>query len=62
VSALARENGITEQTLYTWRRQLKAQGVPTTRTYIQIAISFHIESVCFTLQLPIHTAVDASVD
>jgi transposase-like protein len=28
VSELARENGITEQTLYTWRRQLKAQGVP----------------------------------
>lgn len=28
VSALSRENGITEQTLYTWRRQLKAQGVP----------------------------------
>ena len=28
VSELARENGITEQTLYTWRRQLKTQGVP----------------------------------
>ena len=28
VSVLARENGITEQTLYTWRRQLKSQGVP----------------------------------
>ncbi len=27
VSALARETGITEQTLYTWRRQLKSQGV-----------------------------------
>ena len=27
VSELARETGITEQTLYTWRRQLKAQGV-----------------------------------
>jgi transposase-like protein len=26
VSELARETGITEQTLYTWRRQLKAQG------------------------------------
>lgn len=28
VSQLARENGIAEQTLYTWRRNLKAQGVP----------------------------------
>jgi transposase-like protein len=28
VAALARENGITEQTLYTWRRQLKVQGIP----------------------------------
>jgi transposase-like protein len=28
VSALARENGISEQTLYTWRRNLKSQGVP----------------------------------
>jgi transposase-like protein len=28
VSELARENGISEQTLYTWRRQLKSQGVP----------------------------------
>lgn len=28
VSVLARESGITEQTLYTWRRQLKAQGMP----------------------------------
>jgi transposase-like protein len=28
VSELARENGISEQTLYTWRRNLKAQGVP----------------------------------
>jgi len=28
VSALARETGITEQTLYAWRRQMKAQGVP----------------------------------
>jgi transposase-like protein len=27
VSELARETGLTEQTLYTWRRQLKAQGV-----------------------------------
>ena len=27
VSELARETGITEQTLYTWRRQLKSQGV-----------------------------------
>lgn len=27
VSELARESGITEQTLYTWRRQLKTQGV-----------------------------------
>jgi transposase-like protein len=27
VSALAREAGITEQTLYTWRRQAKGQGV-----------------------------------
>ncbi|MET3124857.1 transposase-like protein [Oxalobacteraceae bacterium GrIS 2.11] len=27
VSALARETGITEQTLYTWRRQLKKQGI-----------------------------------
>ena len=27
VSALSRETGITEQTLYTWRRQLKNQGV-----------------------------------
>ena len=28
VSELARETGITEQTLYTWRRQLKNQGMP----------------------------------
>jgi transposase-like protein len=28
VSELARETGITEQTLYTWRRQLKEQGIP----------------------------------
>ena len=28
VAALAKENGITEQTLYTWRRQLKVQGIP----------------------------------
>lgn len=28
VAALARESSITEQTLYTWRRQLKTQGVP----------------------------------
>jgi len=28
VSALAREHGIAEQTLYTWRRMLKAQGLP----------------------------------
>ena len=28
VSELARENGISEQTLYTWRRTIKAQGVP----------------------------------
>lgn len=28
ISELARENGISEQTLYTWRRNLKAQGVP----------------------------------
>jgi transposase-like protein len=28
VSTLARENGISEQTLYTWRRNLKSQGVP----------------------------------
>ena len=28
ISELARENGIAEQTLYTWRRNLKAQGVP----------------------------------
>jgi hypothetical protein len=28
VSELARENGISEQTLYTWRRNLKLQGVP----------------------------------
>jgi Transposase len=27
ISELARENGISEQTLYTWRRNLKAQGV-----------------------------------
>jgi transposase len=27
VSELAREHGISEQTLYTWRRNLKAQGV-----------------------------------
>jgi transposase-like protein len=27
VSQLARENGISEQTLYTWRRNLKSQGV-----------------------------------
>ena len=28
VSDLAKENGISEQTLYTWRRNLKSQGVP----------------------------------
>jgi transposase-like protein len=28
VSELARESGITEQTLYTWRRQLRDQGIP----------------------------------
>ena len=28
VSELAKETGITEQTLYTWRRQLKNQGMP----------------------------------
>lgn len=28
LSVLARETGITEQTLYAWRRQMKAQGVP----------------------------------
>ncbi len=28
VSELARENCISEQTLYTWRRNLKSQGVP----------------------------------
>ena len=28
VSELARESGITEQTLYTWRRQLRSQGMP----------------------------------
>jgi transposase-like protein len=28
VSALAKENGISEQTLYTWRRNLQSQGVP----------------------------------
>lgn len=28
VSELARESGITEQTLYTWRRQLRHQGTP----------------------------------
>lgn len=28
VSELAQENGISEQTLYTWRRNLKSQGVP----------------------------------
>ena len=28
VSVLARENGISEQTLYTWRRNLQSQGVP----------------------------------
>lgn len=28
VSQLARESGITEQTLYTWRRQLRNQGMP----------------------------------
>ena len=27
VSQIARENGISEQTLYTWRRELKSQGV-----------------------------------
>jgi hypothetical protein len=27
VSQIARENGITTKTLYTWRRELKAQGV-----------------------------------
>jgi transposase-like protein len=27
VSALARETGITEQTLYTWRRETKGQGL-----------------------------------
>lgn len=28
VSELARESGITEQTLYTWRRELRHQGTP----------------------------------
>ncbi len=28
VAELAKENGIAEQTLYTWRRNLKSQGVP----------------------------------
>jgi transposase-like protein len=28
VSALAKETGITEQTLHTWRRELKSQGLP----------------------------------
>ena len=28
VSLLAKENGISEQTLYTWRRNLQSQGVP----------------------------------
>ena len=28
VSDLSKENGISEQTLYTWRRNLKSQGVP----------------------------------
>ncbi len=28
VSVLAKETGITEQTLYTWRRQLRNQGMP----------------------------------
>ena len=28
LSELARENGISEQTLYNWRRQLKTEGVP----------------------------------
>jgi transposase len=28
LSELAKENGISEQTLYTWRRNLKSQGVP----------------------------------
>jgi transposase-like protein len=28
ISELARQTGITEQTLYTWRRQLKNQGMP----------------------------------
>ena len=28
VSELARKSGITEQTLYTWRRQLRNQGTP----------------------------------
>lgn len=28
VSAFAKETGITEQTLYTWRRELKSQGLP----------------------------------
>lgn len=28
VSELSKENGISEQTLYTWRRNLKSQGVP----------------------------------
>jgi transposase-like protein len=28
VSVLARESGISEQTLYNWRRNLKSQGVP----------------------------------
>ena len=28
VSVLAREHGISEQTLYTWRHNLKSQGVP----------------------------------
>lgn len=28
VSALAREHSISDQTLYTWRRNLKSQGIP----------------------------------
>ncbi|WP_429499430.1 IS3 family transposase [Robbsia andropogonis] len=28
ISALAKENGISEQTLYSWRRNLQSQGVP----------------------------------
>ena len=28
ISALAKEHGISEQTLYTWRRNLQSQGVP----------------------------------